>query len=394
MKVKLLILVLVFTFFPKLNAQDLIIDGPRKHNITFIPQGYPYSNLSGYGNSGLYNNVANIGSMNPAAIFSFDKYEIGISYQFENKLSKSWVLDIPGERFNNSIPQSFGLIIPTESFRFGISLHQKYNRNLIWTDSFSFVTPHARNDEINKFIEPENGTMVNSVLGSASYEINNCEKSLSIAFGIRGGLSIVQSIEKRFNEEYSDYLYGSELALGTVLTIKNVNKQIYSLGLSYQFKSHTDKMIERKTDLNNIFDHSSFVPLIDRIKKIVKLPSRLNFDFFTKQNDKLSLLGGASIAIFDNTAHTEAKLLDIYGSIISSFNDVVKASIGVIYTETSFQQKNVFKLFNELDALFITMGTEINYSNFNLHLVLADSHIISGKFRKQTIFKTMLSYSF
>ena len=92
----------------------------------FGPQGFPLSLINGYGNSGLLNDVSNIGSMNPAALENYDSKAIGISYQFgpQFKISE---FTIRYERLSKIIPQSIGFVYPIGELKIGLSMHQKYN---------------------------------------------------------------------------------------------------------------------------------------------------------------------------------------------------------------------------------------------------------------------------
>ena len=50
----------------------------------------------------------------------------------------------------------------------------------------------------------------------------------------------------------------------------------------------------------------------------------------------------------------------------------------------------LFDLNEKFDALYLIAGLKLNFGMFNSDLVIADSHLISGDYRKQTIIKLSL----
>ena len=49
---------------------------------------------------------------------------------------------------------------------------------------------------------------------------------------------------------------------------------------------------------------------------------------------------------------------------------------------------------SNLKATFLIAGAVVKFGNVNVNLSLADSHLLSGDWRKETIFKTGVSYLF
>ncbi len=74
-------------------------------------------------------------------------------------------------------------------------------------------------------------------------------------------------------------------------------------------------------------------------------------------------------------------------STVYKINEMFTTSIG--YYNTNYQYENNYysQLNSELNSFFITAGLRLNIQNYYVDFAIADSHLFSGDFRKQTIGK-------
>ena len=91
------------------------------------PQGCGIKLLNSSGTSSIFNDVSNIGFMNPASIAEFDNYSFGISYQASTSIDEAWIEDFGTSRVYNLYPQSAGGIVKCNDFTFGLSFGHMYN---------------------------------------------------------------------------------------------------------------------------------------------------------------------------------------------------------------------------------------------------------------------------
>ena len=68
------------------------------------PQGYGIKLLNSSGASSIFNDVSNIGFMNPASYREFENYSLGISYQASTSIDEAWIADIGTSRVYNFYP--------------------------------------------------------------------------------------------------------------------------------------------------------------------------------------------------------------------------------------------------------------------------------------------------
>ena len=117
-------LVLILILFNSINS---FTQTTEEFNLILFPQGYGLKLLNSSGNSSIFNDVSNIGFMNPASISQFENYSLGISYQVNTNIDEAWIADFGTSRVYNFYPQSFGVIAKWNDFTFGLSFGQKYN---------------------------------------------------------------------------------------------------------------------------------------------------------------------------------------------------------------------------------------------------------------------------
>ena len=78
--------------------------------------------------------------------------------------------------------------------------------------------------------------------------------------------------------------------------------------------------------------------------------------------------------------------LEFSASGIYRINEMFAPSFGFYYTDKNFDE-DFFDINEKIDALFFIGGLRFNYDIFSADLAIADSHLFSGDFRKQTIGK-------
>lgn len=78
--------------------------------------------------------------------------------------------------------------------------------------------------------------------------------------------------------------------------------------------------------------------------------------------------------------------IEFSASGIYRINDMIAPSFGFYYTDKNFDE-NFFDINEKNGALFLIGGLRFNYDIYSADLAIADSHLFSGDYRKQTIGK-------
>jgi hypothetical protein len=354
------------------------------------PGEYTLSLMSGYGNSGLLNDVSNIGAINPAALQNFNK-AIGLSYQFNPKFQDPWI-SVYHERINQNIPQSIGIVFPFSCFEIGLSMHQKLNTSLSsYTDQLKLSNSPDAPSYTDYF--DFNRELFNYSI-SLSYTLPDFIKNSFFTIGMRYGFNDYL-LHWTINSAYLDEsFYNSDYAIGTVFTLRKEESDFIQLGLYYESALSFSKTAQWDGDLRSMFIGEAPPQYINpNVKLNADFPPTIRFDFDINPSNNTKFLGSISDVYWSTIDDFLNNQMEYSGSFEYSMNKLISASIGFNYIErkTSENSTEYAPYFNEL---FITAGILIKYGNINLHLAIADGQLIKNKSIEQTVFNTNISYNF
>ena len=359
-----------------------IRSNPQSGNIDALipPQGFDIRLLNSAGTSSINNDVSNIGFMNPASISNFDNLSIGLSYQFNSDIDKGWINDSKVKRQYNLIPQSAGSTIKWKHLTFGLGFAQNYNSRVdfVWNPN-SFEDP-----EITEF-----RGRVSSFSAIAAYTVEEVFNGSSLSLGFSYTLNSVDFASKNNESEISLSDNAGNYSFGILYSVKNISGRKTALGFSFT----------TNTKFESEYFYSSF-PVIIRhdsesslavAQNLVEgnIPAQFNFDISTDLTEKL-LLNGSLTGLFWNTNNTQLKdQLEVSASMVFKLNENFSPAAGFYYTDKKYDP-DIFDFNNKFNAVFLIAGLKLNFNMFNADLTIADSHLLSGEFRKQTIGKISL----
>lgn len=353
------------------------------------PGQYLLPLMSGYGNSGLLNDVSNIGAVNPAAIQNFNK-AFGLSYQFNSRFQDPLV-SVYHERINQNIPQSIGIAFPISCFEIGLSMHQKFNTSFAFSDQLKFSNyPDA--PEYTVYMD-YNRVLFNYSI-SVSYTLPDFIKNSFFTIGIRYGLNNYMFHQTINSAHLNESFYKSDYVIGTVYTLRKEDNDYFQLGLYYESKLSFSKTSQWNGDLQSMFVGTTPPQFINpNIKLNADFPPTLRFDFDISPSNNIKFLGSISDVYWSTIDVLMKNQMEYSGSAEYLFNKLISASAGFNYIERKYSENsNEFIPF--LNELFITAGILIRYGNINLHLAIADGQLIKNKSIEQTIFNSNISYNF
>jgi hypothetical protein len=371
-----------------------IVSQTIEYNVLLIPQGYTLNLLNGYGSSALFNDVSNISSVNPATLEYFNKSAAGFSYEFESSINNSWIADIGSDRMNKLVPQSFGFIYPIENMRIGFSMFQKYNRSL-FTAPIA-VTTMNQPDGTGEYFSPEYKTIIYNYSIVGSYTINNITSNSNLSLGFRFGLDNLNEYEKFSSSILNESINSSDFSFGTLYTIEELNNNYLSIGLFYQSELKFNKITKFDNNYTAVEPDTSgyiYANINPYFNLVADLPSVLRFDFDISTISNIKILGSISNVYWSQIGNNLRNQLELSGSIVFSGSKSFIPSIGFLYTDQNYKQ-DYFDMTSNLSATFLIAGAVFKFGKVNVNLSLADSHLFSGDWRKETIFKTGVSYSF
>ncbi len=354
---------------------------PIETNILKLPQGFQYNALSGNGYNIHFNEaVSNISGVNPASIYIFQNIAAGLSYQFSTKIDKTWEsnnfidFERSAERSKLEIPQSAGMVIPFGNFSVGIGFNQSYNLNTVSGPIKTQVSkPEDPYTPIDTVFNIESETIAYAYSLTASYLFKSLlSRSDQLSLGANFSYNSIQDAEKGFGHNETYYLSGFLWSLGLIYNFQTN----YSLGLYYE---HGDKF---QTELfKGYYLTSNFQDKVHLgIQVVIAEPIKFYGDVSYIQCDDTRVDNQ-----FDYSLGFVYKPLKIFS-----------CSAGFFTNRFSYKNEETKPLSEPLsnNAYFLTAGIKFFLQAIEIELALADSHLFSSEFRKQTLLKLSAAYSF
>ncbi len=368
-----------------------------QNNVSIIPGGLNNPLLNAYGSSGIFNDVANIGSINPAALASIYLPSIGLSYQFDSKLNPAWIYGISSKRVLKALPHSVGFVYPLDYLRLGFAIHQKYNSELLIGPIE--LTSNELPDGTGEFLEPEYRTKVftYSLMASYTFPVNS-NKSLSTV-GIRLNLNSLHEYERLKDTELDASAFATSFTVGAAYRSGKNEDDYFKLGVYYESTLEflgTGEYTDRGKSLIYIDTGGSegqYQIVSPLVNISANFPPKLQFDLDYSKIPNFKILASVSNVFWNSISGNSKNQIDFSGSVVYSLNAMFTPTLGFIYSNRQYARDG-YGLNDNLNALYITAGLVIKYYSYNINLVFADSHLFSGDWRKQTIFKSSVSYGF
>ena len=390
---KKLVLLLVIQFIISSISGTLPQTNSREGStiVSFLPQGYGIKLLNSYGTSSILNDVSNLGFMNPANISDFENYSLGFSYQFNTSIDEAWIADFGTSRVYNFYPQSAGGIVKWNDFTFGLGFGQKYNGTLDM-DPIP-VTTVQQPDGTGEFFQVKQETMIHSYSLTAAYSFKELLQTTNgITLGFRYSLNHLLRNEEIWHSSGSATDYGRNIAVGLSYKINLNDQQQLILGTNLETKSDFKAKYEIDNNILIIYDpedtnHIQIPAETDNFYLSHTLPFELRFDLGVDATTDLKLLANLSRLFWKTKSTILEDQIEFSFSTIYDINEMFSASLGFYSTKCEFTDTFYSQLNEGLNTIFLTGGLKINIDKLSIDLALADSHLFSGDYTKQTIGK-------
>jgi hypothetical protein len=359
-----------------------------QENKLFLPQGYLLPNLSGYGYSKTINDVSDIGNMNPASLSSFNSISGGVSYQYNSKINNAWLADIGFYKNKTGLPQSAGIVYPLNDFCLGVSFTQRFNGSLDFGQIP--ITTVENPDGTGDFYSPlyQINLMSYSFLGAFTVH-NTFKDNDKLSFGLSINLDKFSDYEKIIDVVEEGSFYGGSFSLGAVYERSSDDVLLYRLSLFFEKGANAAGNFTIEGPTVTVFPDSishgaKYNIPTEVIRTFGKIPDKLNFGVDFKIGPFLSVSSNYSY-VFWHGVGASANQPEISFAGLYKLSDIVSLSVGTYIMQYNNEGINRdFQGYGKLNAVYLTAGTVIHFENIDLNIGLADSHLISGEWRKQT----------
>jgi len=359
-------------------SQILKIDSDIK--AIFLPQGYVLESISGYGYSNATKlSISNIASGNPASLLDIQKLSLGFSIQLDSDIKEAWLAQIGHKRIDNDLPQSFGIIIPIWKFKIGYGFNQKYNTELIWEKME--LTTVSQPEGTGEYFIPIRKTYVTTNSIIASYALYHDKTVLSIgAQYSRNKLYHIQQIwhsNLNHNDKKDSWLIGFRYDKPTKYQIG----LFFEKGLAFKKLSQINNSIEQDTLFELIANIS------DQFYIVGNLPDKIHLGNTYNISQEIQFVGNSTYIFWNQISDNSKDQIEFSGSIIYRLNSTATLSAGFHHTNRRYNEDSLFNSETSLKAIYLIGGLILNFRIVDIELIIADSHMLSGDLRKQTIGK-------
>ncbi len=351
--------------------------------VLFLPQGFVLESLGGYGFS---NNteisISTLSSGNPASLSDLNKLSIGMSLQKDTEIKEAWIINIGHKRFQNKLPQSFGVILPLGNFRCGYSFSQKFNSALLYEPMD--ITAVAYPNGTGEYFQIKDRSFVTAQSLLYSYTMNLGDHYFS--FGAKYSLNKLYVYKEIYHARYNHY----DRIFNWTSGFRYEKLNHLKLGLFFedglQFSKMSTLVVDSTSRPNEYYHPSQFVV-------VGNLPSKINFGF-SYSLWKLLFVGNARYVFWNNISDNYNDQTEFSLSVICHINTFAKISGGFHTTNRTYNNRSIFINTDDLSAVYITGGLVINWKRYELEFSIADSHLFSDDWRKQTIGKLGIGLEF
>jgi len=350
-----------------------------------VPQGFVLESLSSYGyNNTTINTISNISNTNPANMFDYNRISFGISYQVDSKIKDSWYADIDHYRKNQALPQSFSFILPLNKIRIGLGFSQKYNSELDYGEFTGTI------------VDTSNPAGYLDIVTVRAFKTCHLfDYSLSLGYTFNNFVSDKNSLD--IGLKISWYRYSDEFVAKVINILPGYQKDDFSM----KNKHSTDEFsfaIGMKYRLENlqiglVYERGKdFNKKAEKYYQMGRLPDKWSAGILLKLSNQMNIAGGLNYVVLDNPINDYSdgvkNQIEPYGSIICQLSDKVAFSTGFFHTDYRYRRSSD----DRFNAWYVTAGFLYTLKFVSIDLAIADSHLFSDEWRKQTIFKIGLDY--
>ena len=184
--------------------------------------------------------------------------------------------------------------------------------------------------------------------------------------------------QKFFTTVYDRQVSGVHWSVGTIYSTRSHSQAIglfYERGISLGYQTTSESTINPEAEYN----------------WSIQIPERLHLGVKVELNRDLSLLVNASY-IFENKP-TWRRHHEYSGSLQYNISRVHRVSLG-IFADRKYSYHDTQDTWSgPADAIFITAGATARLTQFQIDLVIADSHFGAGEKKAQTLVKMGIGYS-
>gem|GEM_PF-2659950 len=356
----------------------------------YLPQGHVISALSPKGyNPSVLTTTTTLGCSNPAATVDLRR-GFGLSYQWNSEINPAWLSTFGHRRIFNAFPQLIGLSGSIRNLHLGLAMNQVYNSEMDYGDVFAtIIIPNNQGYMYTATYRLKREETVNKYSLSASYYLNKT-KTFAIGFNYN---------ENQLNLSYHLNLLTTDAPDSVVFPDEGYDQKTYAGNFSAGVRYTTPAGLFPRLKAGIFFESKvrfrhSFSYYDEKITLAADIPAKIHSGIYLELSNGLFFSENVSYHIWEQTRYANLRNQPEF-AINAGFpiGQSLLLSGGAFYTNyhrTDFSDKENDKF----RAIYLMLGGVYHMKDFSLELTCADSHLFSGEYRKQTILKAGIGYTF
>ncbi|HMB92603.1 MAG TPA: hypothetical protein VKP65_17250 [Rhodothermales bacterium] len=400
-----LLLLILFSMRPSpSSAQD------RQQNASslfLLPQGNALSSLSGSGFGNIVQlHPSDVATGNPAALTLLTQPSIAVSLQYGTTIDNAWIESVNWQysRLNDVLPQSAGMVYPYKGWRLGLGYAQHYSANnqrgpIQVTTETSDLAYYSLEETRLHAVEPALAYTQEGILSPRD----------AWTIGIRAGLHLFTH-DTQLDESYFKWnLHSPSWTIGTSYVWHTNDNRYVRAGLFYQDNvtlegkaSSFSKDVARIVLLPGSNSENPATVLIEPPAIQVAWPARLGGGVSGEPLPGLTLSAEVQ-RVFWQQAEEQYHYKDQTEFSVNAHYAFSKAISGTIafhqagrdYPQDIRNPEVAFFGFDDaMQARYLALGGVVQWSNLQLDLAVADSHLFSSEKNQQTLLEIGLAVMF
>jgi len=362
----------------------------QTYSLAYLPQGFVLQNISGIGfNRIARTTISEALISNPALYTDMENIAFGFSYQFETPIDTAWFAGMGHSRHRPELPQSISLIFPFGKVRIGIGANQLFNSQFDYGEVQGTLVWQPGGSWVSMNLHPKKYESIIQYSGGIAYK-SNC-------IGEIGTMSIGLRYE---HEELSNTMdYGADSTDNPSLLEEfdvNLKASNFSFGLTYTITDHFFPLLRLALFRENQIAFNGTMQ-VSNIETVLSgyVPQRTHFGILLKPSNRIILTGNFSLVDWEKTNAFNGKVAntnEISANIGYELNRTVTTTWGVFSTDHQRTvDTNIFGPYN-MKATYFLFGVQYLSEHVEIDISIADSHLSSDDWRKQSIIKVGVGY--
>ncbi|MBN8706583.1 MAG: hypothetical protein J0L62_11970 [Bacteroidetes bacterium] len=393
---KVFIFGLAILSFSSLLTQSSSGQGVASKPFLFTSNGFNSIYLDQNGYNPVFSSFSgNPATSNPAGFSNDEKIHIWGKWAKNSEIKNAW-FGMGCRQLKPEIPSGIGVSIPV----LGLSVTAGFTRSInytLYSEDISRTSPDDPNGSGSTFDYYDDARLdIYSFTVSGNLMLSKVDFSkLAYGFTVKyGKLKVKSAIDKEVYDSKDDII---SFAFGAIYSANPEFAEKLRVGIFCETKESYSGTGFYKPNVNGGYLPAKFSSILisGPIKFEANLPTRVHFGTEITYQSGIQTLFQGSLLMWETAGFLAKNQTELSGSVVYPVFESVKVSGGLLWDSWYTNKDSGISLKNsDFRSIFLTTGIHAGFNGFLIDLALANNHLLSGKYRKQTILTAGVGYEF